>query len=246
MSKQFKDIGPITSVNMIDTVAHMLSQYNSDFSLIFYIIIDTNVPYLSLCDMKVSDLTDHDTITYHGMRNSDILWEEPISPKVASLIKEHFKGRNPDELAFIGSRSGKKLGKSSFIKALANASASCGFNPPLSITSLHKTYVYFMFLKDPKNAFKHTTARSKQDLYSYLQINPMDDSSYIGSTKEAFYSSDLLEKTSEYFQKATAEISSATERPDKVNDDYYRSAVRCLDSICSSLDRFYSEINTKE
>jgi hypothetical protein len=240
MSKQFKDIGPITSLNMIDTISHMLAQYNEDFSLMFHIIIDTDVPFLSLCDMKVSDLLGKSTITYPGMRNSDISWTEPISDKVAAMIGNRLKGRNPDEFAFVGSRSGKKMCKSSFLKALSNVSMSCGIDPPLSITSLHKTYTYFTFLKDEKKAYKHTTARSRQDLYNYLQLDLPDDIPYSGSPREVFYSSDLLSKTKTYFEKTISDIALTTERPDNTDETYYRNAVQCLNSICSSLDRFNS------
>jgi len=125
----------------------------------------------------------------------------------------------------------------SFDKALETVCINIGINPPYTITALRKTFVYYLWLKDPKMAYKHSSARSNNDMLTYLQLTPFE-TPQLGSVREKFYSSEVLDITSDAINATIKNIRETTENPDNVKDEYYQRVFTLCNSITEAIESF--------
>lgn len=245
METKFNDKTPITSPQMLNILCESMERLHPAYPLILRLVIETDVPLKRLLDMHVSDLVGKSEITYQANKHMEIVRTEPISDELQSAINEYFADRNPDDLAFTGTRSGKKMHPEAFRLSLKNTSAICGFNPPATIMTLHKTYLYNTYKIDKQRALSHASSTSLKQFLDYIHVNadvPEDQS--FTDVKERFYSSGILDKVTRLFNDTMHDISDDTQRPDNKPPEYFRDALNLLYSIDSSIRDFKDKTTT--
>lgn len=236
-----RNITPITSKQEMQLIRDALYTRNPDLVLVFDIIIETGFPLQRLLTLKIKDLINKNKLVYNGLHNPSLVHTEPISKDLQKRLASHYAGRNPEEYAFVGARLGKPLHHMTFNKALENISYTLGIEPAICVTTLQKTFVQNLFKKNPKKAYSHCSAHNPREMYQYLGITPPNDDPADIRTRNMFYSSDVLNATSENFNKVISDISDATDKYADKDSDYLKSVFKFLNSVDSSISTFREE-----
>ena len=243
MNKSASNAKPITSPQVIDMFDNILCRYNPDYGLIFRLVIATGIDLKQACSLNVSDLYKKDSLTFRGMRNSEVVHTEPIPAELQERFNNAYMKRDPDSPAFLGNQQ-NRLFPQTFNHALRTVSKICTPDQDVTSSTLHKTFVYNIFLKDRKRAYKYTGCKYLAAICEYLHIDlPDPDEKHDYSVKESFYSSDMLSSTQEKFNAACSKIAEATENIADKDDSYFRSALALLNVVDNAVSKFNTEIS---
>lgn len=245
LKRKTHEAKPITSPVLIEQLDNTLSRYNESYGIVMQLIINTGIDLTQACSLNTSDLYKKDSITFRGMRRTYVMHTEPIPEQLKERINEYLKGRKPDSPAFTGSRDGGRLFPQTFNHMLHASAELIGHGDEIiTSTALRKTFIYNTFLKDRRKAYTFSGAKCPSDIYKYLHLDPPEKEAPTHDVlaKEAYYTSDILQKVDESYRDAITKIKDSLKNPTATPDSYFKKTNLFLSRVDSAISLFNEDI----
>ncbi len=239
-------ITPIISPETRRIVRDELRSMDEGYYIIYCIITETGCPLQNLLDLKVSDMKGKATLTIPASKRYGTEKQASISPGLKEDIDAYLKDRNENDYAFTSRYTGNQLNVGTYKKALLSVSRYHGIEPPVTVSSLVKTYVYDLYTKGDHTAFTHSPSRySYKGLHEYLGLDvPEDKEEYLTdhNPKTAFYKENRLSAMQDRIRTTMQSIKENTERPDKADAEYIKKVLRLFEQIDTAIELFKSSL----
>ena len=147
-----------------------LERMNPTYALAFRLIVETGIPYTHLIALKVSDVYGKDTLTYSARQGT--VRKMPLSLTTKQKITALCLRKAPDDTLLIGKVRSQPLHSATFTLALKSASEACDIDPPVTIKSCHKTFLWHLLCQtgDIRQVKKYVHTNSESELYTYIGI----------------------------------------------------------------------------
>ncbi len=243
----------ITSEYVLDMVSQDLKKKRYSYYIIFWLIIETGIPLENISDLKCAEISG-DHITFNPVHKY-VTRKETLSPKLQEDIKELIKDKKPDDYAFTSKNDPTKpMFIRCFQKALEKTSAFYNLEPPVTATTLRKTYIYHLLTRehDLEKIFAITKCRSKKAIYEYLELDPPEqpnpDAKRMANydARDAILHENMIEKTTEHFSKVMSSIKVELEVPSRASVKYTAESMKLLNDINNSLSHFEAFSKSKD
>ncbi len=243
----------ITSEYTLNMISQDLKKKRYSYYIIFWLIVETGIPLENISKLTCADISG-ENVTFNPV-HKDVVRKENLSPRLQDDIKELIKDKKPDDYAFTSKKdTSKPMFIRCFQKALEKTSSFYNLEPPVTATTLRKTYIYHLLTREHnlEKIFAITKCRSKKAIYEYLELEPPEqpnpDAKRMTSydARDAIIHEKMIEKTAEHFQKVMSTMKTELEIPSKTSVCYTAEAMKVLNEINSSLSRFEVFSNPKE
>ena len=172
--KQMEQQIPIKSPSDEQLILEQLYKRNIKYYLIAKTIIETDIPFNMLTELKVKDLKGKEEISYKSKRG--LTRSMPLSAKLQNDYESFLNKLPSDDYVFTGSQSGKKLHSATMQVAFNSVRRDCNLPYCLNMTTLHMTFLYHMLITDGNCARigQYMHAPSVKYVYNYLSL-PIPD-----------------------------------------------------------------------
>lgn len=241
---QYKTVA-ITDKYTLETIAKDLKSKSEAYYIMFKILLDTGMPLDELAKMRVCDINKN-AITFMPIHKGN-LRTEPLSESTQEDIRNYVKDKQQGDFAFPSkSNPQKPMFIRSFQYALLESSRTYGIEPPVSATSLKKTYIYNLFMEthDTKKIYKITGIRSLVQLYEFFGIEapPLkgdDETNHSSRTPyNILVGENLAENTKEHFNEVFDKLTDTLRNPQQSSKAYCYEALAMINQVEKALGRF--------
>ena len=151
-----------------------LKRKSMAYYLVFRIIIETDMPFSTITKQTVADVKGKTALTYTSHAGG--IRKAPISDSLQKDISEYCEGKKQEDVFLTGKLNGNPLHVMTISQAFSSASKALKLDPPVSVRSCHKTFIYHMLLTD-KNTTRARTylhANSEREIYDFIGV-PLPD-----------------------------------------------------------------------
>ncbi len=228
----------------LNLVGNDLILKNEAYYIIFRILLETGMPLEEVFKLRICDINKN-AITF-SPAHKGYLRTEKLTADTQEAIRSYINGKADEELAFPSKADpNKPIFIRSFQNALAETSKRLGLTPPISATSLRKTFIYNLYIKthDTKKIYKITGIRSINQLYEYLGISapPSEEGTERMSSKNPYnilVGEGIIDSTKKNTNITLDKICESLKTPEYVTFAYCKEALILAHSIEKALARF--------
>lgn len=232
----------ITSEQMERAFEEAIRERNAAYYFVYRLIIDTGLPFTVIAALKVRDVyqkTEIEAVTHAGgMRTSQ------IPERLQKEINDYCKGRDSSEYFLRGKNNKNPLNSSTITQVFAATSKQLKLDPPITVKSCHKTFIYHLMLTDGncKRARSYLHVNSEEDIYEYIGLPVPEDGKKSALTKTDLICSNIVPATSD---KANATFYKI-EQSLRTDDELSLKECANIKNFCDKVDSAVTEYRLRK
>ena len=217
-----------------------LKHKNIVYYLTFRLMVETDIPFKELTHLKVSDISGKTELSY--TTHSGGSRTMPLSDGLQKEVNDYIAASQKKETDYLltGRNNGNPLHTMTISQVFASVSKMLKIDPPVSIRSCHKTFIYHMLISDGSSsrARNYLHANSEKEIYEYIGVPAPDrkGKSPVVTKADLAYSN-LIEAVSD---KVNATLYSV-ERLLKSDTDLSPEECSAIKDFCEKLDSAVTE-----
>ena len=230
----------ITSEFIEKAFAEELRRKKITYYFVFRLIIETDISFKEMSRLKVSDVRGKEAITY--TKHSGGKRTAPISAELQKELSDYCAGMNKSESFLQGKNNSNPLHPSTISQVFKSVSETLKIDPPISIKSCHKTFIYKMVLRDGSctRAKGYLHANSDKNLYDYIGVPAPEKRgrNALIITKDDLIRSGLIESVSDRVNATLYSIERALRSNEPMSDSDCQTTNDFLNRLDSAVSDY--------